>query len=121
MDDSLKNVTQDERLFAASVGHSEKVAMETAISSPLHSPTLLPFTLQKLLDAFVHIAWAMIIGEKMALILNADQSSLEERMFLFDVGRLIGKETHPWTYIRKSLTSSTSVRDPAPSKRNIYM
>lgn len=94
--------------------------METAISSPLHSPTLLPFALQKLLDAFMHIAWAMIIGEKMALILNADQSSLEERMSLFDVGRLIGKETHSWTYIRKSLTSSTSVRDPAPSKRNIY-
>lgn len=71
---------------AASIGHSEEVTMETAISSPLHSLTLLPFTVQKLLGPFMRIAWAMIIVEKMTLILNADQSSLEERkMSLFDV------------------------------------
>lgn len=70
------------------------------ISSPLHFAILFPFTVQKLLDAFMRTAWAMIIVEKMTLILNADQSSLEERrMSLFDVGRLIRNETHPWTYI----------------------
>lgn len=79
---------------AASIGHSEEVTMETAISSPLHSMTLLPFTVQKLLDPFMHITWAMIIVEK-TLILNTDQSSLEERrMSLFDVWGLIGKETY---------------------------
>lgn len=84
---------------AVSIGHSKEVNMETAISSsPLPHPFIM--TVQKLLDACMHIAWVMIIVGKMTLILNADQSSLEERrMPLFHVGRLISKETHPWTHI----------------------
>ena len=70
-----------------SIGHSKEVTMETAISSLLHSLILLPFTFQKLLNTFMNITWAMVIIEKMTLILNADQSSLEERMSLSHVGK----------------------------------
>ena len=65
--------------LTTSIGHSKEVTMETAISSLLHSLILLPFIFQKLLNTFMDIAWAMIIVEKMTLILNADQSSLEEK------------------------------------------
>lgn len=70
-----------------SIGHSKEVTMETAISSLLHSLILLPFTFQKLLNTFMNITRAMVIIEKRTLILNADQSSLEERMSLSDLGK----------------------------------
>lgn len=84
-----------------SVGHSEEITMEAMISPP-HS-TLPPLTICcSKASGCMHIVWIMIIAEEITLILNADQNSLEERRIsLFDIGRLIGKERHPWTYLKE--------------------
>ena len=100
-----------------SIGHSKEVTMETAISSLLHSLILLPFIFQKLLNTFMDIAWAMKTVEKMTLILNADQSSLEEKnVFVWCREDWSGK-IHILGYIFEKASPSS----PSPAKPcNIY-